>query len=59
MKLVEIIIKSVKIEEVKSALQAIGIEEIMESKLTCHGRQKRDTTLYRAAKYVGDSIQKI
>ncbi|MBF0551909.1 MAG: P-II family nitrogen regulator [Deltaproteobacteria bacterium] len=59
MKLVEIIIKSVRLEEVKSALQEIGIDEIMESKLTCHGHQKRYTTLYRAAKYVANSIQKI
>ncbi|MBF0497926.1 MAG: P-II family nitrogen regulator [Deltaproteobacteria bacterium] len=58
MKLVEAIIKPVKLEEVKSALQRIGIEEIMESALICHGRQKKQMMFYRGAKYVVDFIQK-
>ncbi|MBF0475450.1 MAG: P-II family nitrogen regulator [Deltaproteobacteria bacterium] len=58
MKLVEAIIKPVKLEEVKSALQQIGINEIMESALICHGRQKKQMMLYRGANYSVDDVKK-
>ncbi|MBF0555698.1 MAG: P-II family nitrogen regulator [Nitrospirae bacterium] len=58
MKLVEAIIKPVKLEEVKSALQKIGIDEIMESALICHCSQKKQMMFYRGANYSVDDVQK-
>ncbi|MFA6498315.1 MAG: P-II family nitrogen regulator [Desulfurivibrionaceae bacterium] len=59
MKLIEAIIKPVKLEEVESALQKIGVEEFMESALTCHGRQKGQAMLYRGAEHVANFVEKI
>ena len=59
MKLIEAVIKPVKLQEVKSALQNLGIEEIMESPLICHGRQKGEAMLYRGAEYVANFVEKV
>ena len=59
MKLIEAIIKPVKLEEVKSALQKIGIEDVMESALICHGRQKGQAMFFRDAEYMADFVEKI
>ncbi len=59
MKLIEAIIKPVKLHEVKNALQNLGIEEIMESPLICHGRQKGEAMLYRGAEYVANFVEKV
>ena len=59
MKLIEAIIKPAKLDEVKSALQKIGIEEIMESALICHGSQKRQRLFYRGAEYMKNFVEQI
>jgi nitrogen regulatory protein P-II 1 len=59
MKLIEAIIKPVKLDEVKSALQKMGIEDIMESALICHGRQKGQAMYYRGADYVASFVEKV
>jgi nitrogen regulatory protein P-II 1 len=59
MKLVEAIIKPFKLDEVKDALNAIGIEGITVSEVKGYGRQKGHTELYRGAEYVVDFIPKI
>lgn len=59
MKLVEAIIKPFKLDEVKDALNAIGIEGITVSEVKGFGRQKGHTELYRGAEYVVDFIPKI
>jgi len=59
MKLIEAIIKPVKLDEVKSALANIGIEDFMESAIFCHGRQKGQTIVYRGAEYVANFVEKI
>lgn len=59
MKLIEAVIKPVKLSEVKAALQNIGIVEIMESTLICHGRQKGESMFYRGAELVVDFVEKI
>jgi nitrogen regulatory protein P-II 1 len=59
MKLIEAIIKPVKLDEVKSALAKIGIEDFMESAIFCHGRQKGKTVVYRGAEYVSNFVEKI
>ncbi|MGB9081688.1 MAG: P-II family nitrogen regulator [Desulfuromonadaceae bacterium] len=59
MKLIEAIIKPFKLDEVKDALNAIGIEGITVSEVKGFGRQKGHTELYRGAEYVVDFIPKI
>jgi nitrogen regulatory protein P-II 1 len=59
MKLIQAIIKPFKLDEVKDALNAIGIEGITISEVKGYGRQKGHTELYRGAEYVVDFIPKI
>ncbi len=59
MKLVEAVIKPFKLDEVKDALNDIGIEGITVSEVKGYGRQKGHTELYRGAEYVVDFIPKI
>ena len=59
MKLIETIIKPVKLDEVTSALAGIGIEDYMESAIFCHGRQKGQSMMYRGAEYVGSFVEKV
>ncbi len=59
MKLVEAIIKPFKLDEVKEALNSIGIEGITVSEVKGFGRQKGHTELYRGAEYVVDFIPKV
>ncbi len=59
MKLVQAIIKPFKMDEVKDALNEIGIEGITISEVKGFGRQKGHTELYRGAEYVVDFIPKI
>ena len=59
MKLVEAIIKPFKLDEVKDALNAIGIEGITVSEVKGFGRQKGHTELYRGAEYVVDFLPKV
>ncbi len=55
MKKVEAIIKPFKLDEVKEALNEIGIQGITVSEVKGFGRQKGHTELYRGAEYVVDS----
>ena len=59
MKLIEAIIKPFKLDEVKDALNEIGIEGITVSEVKGFGRQKGHTELYRGAEYVVDFIPKV
>ncbi len=59
MKKVEAIIKPFKLDEVKQALNAIGIQGITVSEVKGFGRQKGHTELYRGAEYVVDFLPKI
>jgi nitrogen regulatory protein P-II 1 len=59
MKLIEAIIKPFKLDEVKDALNSIGIEGITVSEVKGFGRQKGHTELYRGAEYVVDFIPKV
>lgn len=59
MKKVEAIIKPFKLDEVKEALNEIGIQGITISEVKGFGRQKGHTELYRGAEYVVDFIPKI
>jgi nitrogen regulatory protein P-II 1 len=59
MQKVEAIIKPFKLDEVKEALNAIGIAGITVSEVKGFGRQKGHTELYRGAEYVVDFLPKI
>jgi len=59
MKLVEAIIKPFKLDEVKDALNEVGIMGITVSEVKGFGRQKGHTELYRGAEYVVDFIPKV
>jgi nitrogen regulatory protein P-II 1 len=59
MKLVAAVIKPFKLDEVKDALNEIGIEGITVSEVKGFGRQKGHTELYRGAEYVVDFIPKV
>ena len=59
MKKIEAIIKPFKRDEVKDALNALGIEGITVSEVKGYGRQKGHSELYRGAEYVVDFIPKI
>ena len=59
MKLVTAIIKPFKLDEVREALSAIGVQGITVTEVKGFGRQKGHTELYRGAEYVVDFIPKI
>jgi len=59
MKKVEAIIKPFKLDEVKDALNEIGIQGMTVTEVRGFGRQKGHTELYRSAEYVVDFIPKI
>ena len=54
MKLVTAIIKPFKLDEVREALSAIGVQGITVTEVKGFGRQKGHTELYRGAEYVVD-----
>ena len=59
MKKVEAIIKPFKLEEVKEALAAVGIQGLTVSEVKGFGRQKGHTELYRGAEYVVEFLPKV
>jgi nitrogen regulatory protein P-II 1 len=59
MQKIEAIIKPFKLDEVKDALNAIGILGITVSEVRGFGRQKGHTELYRGAEYVVDFLPKV
>ena len=59
MKMVTAIIKPFKLEEVRGALSAIGVQGITVTEVKGFGRQKGHTELYRGAEYVVDFLPKI
>ena len=59
MKKLEVIIKPFKLDEVKDALQDVGIQGITITEAKGYGRQKGHTELYRGAEYVVDFLPKL
>jgi nitrogen regulatory protein P-II 1 len=59
MKKVEAVIKPFKLDEVKDALNAIGVQGITVAEVKGFGRQKGHTELYRGAEYVVDFLPKV
>jgi len=59
MKKIEAIIKPFKLDDVKEALGAIGVDGLTVTEVKGFGRQKGHTELYRGAEYVVDFLPKL
>jgi nitrogen regulatory protein P-II 2 len=59
MKFITAIIKPFKLDEVREALSAIGVQGITVTEVKGFGRQKGHTELYRGAEYVVDFLPKV
>jgi len=59
MKKIEAIIKPFKLEDVKEALSALGVEGMTVSEVKGFGRQKGHTEIYRGSEYTVDFLPKI
>ena len=59
MKKIEAIIQPYKLDEVKTALTAVGAEGITVTEVRGHGRQKGHTEVYRGAEYKVDLLPKV
>lgn len=59
MKKIEAIIKPFKLDEVKEALQDVGLKGMTVTEVKGFGRQKGHTELYRGAEYVVDFLPKV
>ena len=59
MKMVTAIVKPFKLDEVREALSAIGVQGVTVTEVKGFGRQKGHTELYRGAEYVVDFLPKI
>jgi nitrogen regulatory protein P-II 1 len=59
MKKIEAIIKPFKLEEVKEALNEVGLKGLTVTEVKGFGRQKGHTELYRGAEYVVDFLPKV
>lgn len=59
MKLITAIVKPAKVDDIKHALQAIGVAGMTVSETRGFGRQKGHTEIYRGAEYRVDFIPKV
>ncbi|MCB1667589.1 MAG: P-II family nitrogen regulator [Porticoccaceae bacterium] len=59
MKMITAIVKPFKLDDVREALAAIGVQGVTVSEVKGFGRQKGHTELYRGAEYVVDFLPKI
>jgi nitrogen regulatory protein P-II 2 len=59
MKIITAIIKPFKLDEVREALSAVGVQGVTVTEVKGFGRQKGHTELYRGAEYVVDFLPKV
>ena len=59
MKMVTAIVKPFKLDEVREALSALGVQGLTVTEVKGFGRQKGHTELYRGAEYVVDFLPKV
>ncbi len=59
MKKIEAVVKPFKLDEVKEALQDVGVQGLTVIEVKGFGRQKGHTELYRGAEYVVDFLPKV
>ena len=56
---IEAVIHQYKLNEVRSALEEMGIEDFMESSIKCHTHQSRQTMSFRGATLVANIVEKV
>jgi nitrogen regulatory protein P-II 1 len=59
MKLIEAVIDKLKLQEVRSALDDLGVVDFMESTVICHGHQQGQVMIFRGAKFVANVVEKV
>ena len=59
MKLVTAVVKPHKLDEIKAALEAFGVQGLTVSEASGYGRQKGHTEVYRGAEYTVDLVPKV
>ncbi|HXC92790.1 MAG TPA: P-II family nitrogen regulator [Geobacteraceae bacterium] len=59
MKLIEAVIHQLKLQEVRNALEEMGVEDFMESSVICHDRKKGQTIMFRGARFVANIVDKV
>ena len=59
MKLITAVIKPHKLDEVKAALEAFGMQGLTVSEASGYGRQRGHTEVYRGAEYTVDLVPKV
>ena len=59
MKIIDAIVKPHKLDEVKAALEAFGVQGLTVSEASGYGRQKGHTEVYRGAEYTVDLVPKV
>lgn len=59
MKMIEAVIRQFKLEEVRNALDEIGVEDVMESAVITHSHQKSQVMSFRGARFVADIVEKV
>jgi len=59
MKMITAVIKPFKLDEVREALSAVGVQGVTVTEVKGFGRQKGHTELYRGAEYVVDFLPKV
>ena len=56
---IEAVIQQLKLQEVRNALDEMGIEDFMESAIMCHTHQNGQTMSFRGAKFVANIVEKV
>ena len=59
MKQIEAVIHQLKLQEVRSALDEMGVEDFTESAIICHTHHNGQTMSFRGAKYVTNIVEKV
>jgi len=59
MQQIEAVIHQFKLEEVRNALEEMGIEDFMESSVMCHTHQGKQTMSFRGATFVANIVEKV
>jgi len=59
MKLIEAVIQKLKLEEVRSALDDIGVEDFMESNVISHSNQKGRLMIFRGTRFFSNIVEKV
>jgi len=59
MKLIEAVIQQLKLQEVRNALDEMGVEDFMESAVICHDRQKGQAIMFRGARFVAIIVDRV